>query len=132
MKLKSKKGLAGIDMVIAVIAVTIFSTLIVSLIYYNATENVKVTKETLAMIYITEIFENIGIADYKDVTQDNISSLIPEVVYNSGYDVEISVVNSDIENIEKQDNIKKVNIKLTYDVGNKTYTCSMERLKVKE
>lgn len=132
MKLKSKKGLAGIDMVIAVVAVTIFSTLIVSLIYYNATENVKVTKETLAMIYITEIFENIGIASYEEITQDNIHNLIPQNVYNSGYEVKILVEKPNIENVEEQDNIKKVNIKLTYDVGNKTYTCSMERLKIKE
>lgn len=132
MRFKSKDGLAGIDMVIAVVAITIFSALIISLMYYNATENIKVTKETLAMIYITEVFENIGIANYEDVTQDNISNLIPEAVYNSGYDIEISVVNPDIENVEEQDNIKKVKLTLTYEVGSKTYTCSMERLKVKE
>ena len=132
MKFKSKKGLAGIDMVIAVIAVIIFSTLIVSLIYYNAMENVKVTKETLAMIYITEVFENVGIADYYEITQDNISNLIPENVYNSGYEVDVSVEKPNIENAEEQDVIKKVNLALTYEVGSKTYTCSMERLKVKE
>ena len=132
MRFKSKDGLAGIDMVIAVVAITIFSALIISLIYYNATENIKVTKETLAMIYITEVFENVGIANYEYVTQDNISNLIPQNVYNSGYEVEILVEKPNIENVEEQDNIKKVNIKLTYDVGSKTYTCSMERLKIKE
>lgn len=131
MKFKSKKGLAGIDMVIAVIAVVIFSTLIVSLIYYNATENVKITKETLAMIYITEIFENIGMASYDDITEANINNLIPQGVDN-GYTVDITIDNQNIENDEKEDIIKKITAKLTYEVGNKTYTCSMQRLKVKE
>ena len=128
MKFKSKKGLAGIDMVIAVIAVVIFSTLIVSLIYYNATENVKITKETLAMIYITEIFENIGMASYDDITEANINNLIPQGVDNGRLQGQMNADWND----EKEDIIKKITAKLTYEVGNKTYICSMQRLKVKE
>ena len=41
-------------------AVMIFSSLIFAMIFNNAVENVKLKKETMAMIYITEIFETIG------------------------------------------------------------------------
>lgn len=135
MKIRSKKGLAGVDMVIAIMAVMLFSTILISLIYYNTVENVKVTKETLAMIYITEIFENIGIEeDFEKITEENIiEDLVPNKVKDS-YDVEITVSDDFEEVPENQENkiIKKITAKLTYEVGNKLYSCSMERLKVKE
>ena len=32
----------------------------------------------------------------------------------------------------QQDIIKKIKVTLTYNIGNKTYTSSMERLKIRE
>ena len=132
MKIRSKKGLAGVDMVIAIMAVMLFSTILISLIYYNTVENGKVTKETLAMIYITE---NIGIEeDFEKITEENIiEDLVPNKVKDS-YDIEITVSDDFEEVPENQENkiIKKITAKLTYEVGNKLYSCSMERLKVKE
>ena len=131
MKFKKNNGLAGIDIIIAIIAVTIFSTLIISMMYYNVSENVKLKNETLAMIYITEIFENIAIEDYENVTQDNINNFIPEEAIKL-FQVDMTVTNN-LENVtNNEDILKKVEVKLTYVVGNKTYTCSMERMKIKE
>lgn len=128
MKVKKSNGLAGIDMVIAVIAVLIFSTLIISMMYSNVLENVKLKKETLAMIYITEIFENIGIASYNDVTEENINNFIPEEVSQAGYQVDM-----DVRNVaNNEDILKKIEITLTYQITDKTYTCSMQRMKIKE
>ena len=118
-------------LIIAIIAITIFSTLIVSLMYKNVVENVKLKKETLAMIYITEIFENIGIEMYDNVTEDNISSLVPEEALKN-YEVEITVTN-DLNGVANNEQImKKVTIKMSYEVDNKTYSCSMQRMKIKE
>lgn len=131
MKVKKDNGLVGVDMIIAIIAITIFSTLIVSLMYKNVVENVKLKKETLAMIYITEIFENIGIEMYDNVTEDNISSLVPEEALKN-YEVEITVTN-DLNGVANNEQImKKVTIKMSYEVDNKTYSCSMQRMKIKE
>ena len=131
MKVKKDNGLVGVDMIIAIIAITIFSTLIVSLMYKNVVENVKLKKETLAMIYITEIFENIGIEMYDNVTEDNISSLVPEEALKN-YEVEITVT-SDLDGVANNEQImKKVTIKMSYEVDNKTYSCSMQRMKIKE
>ena len=66
MKIKEENALAGIDMVIAIVIVIIFSVIILTLITNNALENLKTAKETMAMICITQIFENIGIQSYDD------------------------------------------------------------------
>lgn len=128
MNIKKDTGLAGIDMAIAVIAIVIFTTLILGLMCSNALENVKISKETMAMLYITEIFENIGISDYDNVTEDNKELFIPKEIYNN-YEVDMSITNAE----EKEQNIlKKINIVLKYNIGKKTYSCSAERLKSKE
>lgn len=128
MNIKKEVGLAGIDMVIAVIAIIIFTTLILALMSNNVMENVKNAEETMAMIYITEIFENIGIADYDNVTNDNKENFIPQQVYNN-YGVNLTIGNVDGKS---QDILKKINLVLTYKIGNKTYSCSAERIKAKE
>ena len=128
--MKKDKALAGIDMIIAIIVVIIFSTLLLSLITNNALENVKTAKESMAMIYITEIFENIAIEKYENVTEDNINRFIPEQVLLDNYRVEMRIEenNNDIP----EDIIKKVNITLFYEINEKEYQYSMERLKIRE
>ena len=96
MKTRGDRGLATVDMIIAIIAIMIFSSLIVSMMYSNVMENVKLKKETLAMIYMTEIFENVGrenysnlsVGTYEDITvntyDEYIEGLIPEDLPCSG------------------------------------------------
>jgi len=143
MKIKKEKGIAGIDIIIALIAVIIFSTIIAFLIYTNVTENVKLKKETLAIIGITEIFENVGIQDYENldigsyedignnVYSDNIENLVPQDIINM-YKVDIIITN-EFENVENNEDImKKIVVTLTYNIQDKEYICSMERMKTKE
>lgn len=132
MNLKKDNALAGIDMIIAIVVVMIFSVLILTLITNNALENVKNAKETMAMIYITEIFENIGMAEYDTVSKENANTFISQEILNN-YDVEMRVEDT-FEKIENkdQDILKKVYLTLTYEIGNKVYSCSMERLKIRE
>lgn len=128
--MKKHNALAGIDIVIAVVAIIIFSTLILSLITTNASENIKIAKETIAMIYMTEIFENVGIAEFDNVTEENKDSLVPQGV-NGDYDVIINVVDIN-SNDDKTGIMKKIELTLKYKIGDKTYECSMERLKARE
>lgn len=143
MKIKKENGLAGTDVVIAVVVIMLFSTLIIALIYNNFMENVKLKREALAMIYITEIFENVGIANYEDLKNgnyidiennsysDNIKNLIPLDMVG-GYNVNL-VITNDLQNVENNENIlKKIVVTLTYRINNKKYSCSMERMKIKE
>ena len=131
MKIKKDKGLVGVDIIIAIIAITIFSTLIISLMYNNVIENVKLKRETLAMIYLTETFENIGIESYDNIIESNINNLVPKGARDS-YQVEMTVT-SDFDDVANNENImKKITVKMSYEVGNKTYSFSMERMKIKE
>lgn len=131
MKKKKESGIVVIDAVIATMAIMAFSILILSLIRNNIMENVKLKKETLAMIYITEIFENIAIEDYDNITEENISALVPQIVRNS-YEVELEVEDNFEEIIDVENIIKKITIKLSFEVNGKNYNCSMQRMKIKE
>ncbi len=143
MKTRDDRGLATVDMIIAIIAIMIFSSLIVSMMYSNVMENVKLKKETLAMIYITETFENVGIEDYnnltvgsyEDITNNNydsyIEGLIPEDLPED-YKVDIVITNN-LEGVKNNEDIlKKVELTLNYEVGEKIFSSSMERMKIKE
>lgn len=131
MKSKKNSGFVAVDMVVAILAIMIFSVLILALTRSNIIENVKLKKETLAMIYITETFENIGIVTYDNVTLDNINNLVPQDARDN-YLVEMNIT-TDLTAVDNNDNfMKKVTIKMSYEIGGKTYSCSMERMKIKE
>ena len=131
MIIKKQKGLVGADIIIAVITIMIFSTLILTMIYNNTLENVKLKKEALAMIYVTEIFENVGIEKYENVTAEKIKSSLSDNV-KKNFDVGVSVTNISDSISGVEDIIKKVELTLTYEIDGKKYNCSMERMKVKE
>ena len=124
---KNQNGFVGVDMAITIIAIVTFSTLIISLMYNNFLENAKLKKEALAMVYITETFENVGMAQFDEVTQESIDNLLPEDAKK------YYTVNSSVNLLENDEQIiKKISVTLSYDVGNKTYNVTMDRLKAKE
>lgn len=124
---KNQNGFVGVDMAITIIAIVTFSTLIISLMYNNFLENAKIKKEALAMVYITETFENVGMAQFDEVTQESIENLLPEDAKK------YYTVNSSVNLLENDEQIiKKISVTLSYDVGNKTYNVTMDRLKAKE
>ena len=138
MKIKEENGFTVADIVIAIIAILIFSTLIYSLMYTYVLENVKLKKENLAMIYMTEIFEKIAIADYTSITEENIkNTFITKEMKNMAESINVNVINLKEVDSNKypEDILKKISISLTYSVGKvdaKKYTYSMERMKIKE
>lgn len=133
MKSNKEKGFIGIDMVLAILAIMIFSALIASLMYTNTLENLKVRRETLATIYLTEILENIGITTYDEVIQENVNNFIPANLEEDKYNVEITISDDiDLINNEEENIIKKVVATISYELGNKNYQHSIGRIKIKE
>lgn len=128
--MKNQNALAGVDIIIALVAIIIFSTLILSLITTNVSENIKIAKETIAIIYMTEIFEKIGIADYDDVSKAKKDDFISSNV-SGDYEVEFEVTEHKKAG-EDYGIMKKIKLALKYKIGDKTYECSMERLKARE
>lgn len=133
--IKKSKGFVGIDMIISIAGILIFSALIFSLMYSNSLENVKIRKEAMAAIYMTEIMENIGIASYEQVNQENVDNgnFLPSDVPNS-YEIDIIITDElTISDTQKnEDIVKKVIASVSYYVGNKDYKLSIERVKMKE
>ena len=136
---KNNNGFVGVDMTIAVFAIIIFSTLIVSLMFNTFLENLKIKKEALATIYLTETLENVGIVNYDDITQENIDSgvinLIPPDIESYNYTMKIEVLTDSLSlsDAQKQTGIvKKVKATISYIIGNKNYQYIMERAKIKE
>ena len=133
MKAKNSKGFVGVDMVVSVVAILAFSGLIVTLMYNNYLENVKIKKGALATIYLTEIFENVGIASFDEVTQSNVDNFIPAALTEDHYQVDITVNSyTPASSTTSQDIMKKINATITYTISNKEYKLTMERAKIKE
>ena len=132
MKIKSKSGFIGTDMAIAIVAIMAFSGLIFSLMYYHYLENVKLRRSALATIYLTETMEQIGIAGYESVTQEDIEDFIPSDLNDSERPYTITVIVEELEDAD-EDIIKKVAATISYQVGeSKIYQKTIERIKIKE
>ena len=128
--IKDNKGFTQTDIVISIIAVMLFKTIILSVMINVKNSNAKLKAKSIANIYMTEILENIGIAQYEDVTEENKSKFIPEMT--KAFETQINVTKVSDEDSKKEDEIKKVEVKITYKIGNKTYEENAKRLKVKE
>ena len=139
MKKSNNKGYLSIDMAVAIVAIIVFSGLIISLMYVNFLGNTKTKKEAVAMIYLTELMENIGIAKYDEVIQENIEELKPVDLRESSESNQVYKLDINIEEIkpneelkETADIIKKITATISYTVADKTYSNTLERIKIKE
>lgn len=129
--IKNSKGFTQTDIVVAVIALIFFTTLIVALMANVKVESTKLKGKLLADIYLTEALENVGILQYDYITEENKDLIFPSMT--DVFDSQISVSKIKDEDQDKEDDIiKKVELKITYKIGNKTYEESAKRLKVKE
>lgn len=128
---KNNRGFTQADIVIAVVAIIVFTSVILALMYNVKLENTKLKGKILASIYLTETLENVGIADYDSVTEENKEQLTPEMT--DVFDSKVSVSKIiDEDTTKTEDIIKKVKVTITYKIGNKIYEESAQRLKVKE
>ena len=78
-----------------------------------------------------EFFENIGIASYNEITQENILNLLPKEVMDK-YNVVVQVIDPVLDITDKKDIMKNVTVTLSYNVNGVEYSCTMQRIKVKE
>ena len=124
--IKKETGFTGIDSTIAIIAIMLFTGIIIALMYNARLESIKIKAKVASTIYLTETMENIGIMEYEQITEQNTKILpnIPEFFQET----------LQVEEINHQGNssIKKVKAMISYTIGNKTYEETIERLKVKE
>ena len=130
---KKQGGLTGVDVTIAIVTITFFTGLILSLMYNVKNQNyIKACKIT-SDLYLTETLENIGIIDFDEVvttSSNSVSQIIPQLpaIFSETVSVEnISDIDPNKENI-----IKKVTVTISYNIGNRNYEKSVQRLKIKD
>lgn len=95
-------------------------------------ENTRQVYKISANIYLTETLEKIGIANYDDVVEGNQNLFptdLPEI-FNETITVENLKDNEEYN--FAVDVIKKVTVKISYQVNGKNYEQSISRLKQKE
>lgn len=143
MKNKSSKGFIGTDVIISIIAIMIFSSIILALILNNSLENIKLYKQAQATIFLTETLENIGDYDYikvADYSNEYNTEKLTESIeknYNKCKPIEAANKNYNItinkpELLGKNDIIQKITVDIEYTIGDKTYKQTMQRTKIKE
>ena len=129
--IKNSKGFTQTDIVVAVVAIIFFTTLIVALMTNVKVQSTKLKGKLLANIYLTEALENVGILQYDYVTEENKNLIFPKMTDVFTPQLSISKL-TDEDNTKDEDVIKMVEVKITYQIGNKTYEETAKRLKVKE
>ena len=129
--IKNSKGFTQTDIVVAVVAIIFFTTLIVALMTNVKVQSTKLKGKLLANIYLTEALENVGILQYDYVTEENKNLIFPKMTDVFTPQLSISKL-TDEDNTKDEDVIKKVEVKITYQIGNKTYEETAKRIKVKE
>lgn len=129
-KTNCNKGFTSTDIIISIIAIMLFASLIVSLILNNALKNVKLYKEAEATLYLTETFEQIGMANYTTASEysNQYDVCIPEEAASRGYIITINKP----ESLGEKDIIQKITADIEYSIGDKTYKQTMIRTKIKE
>lgn len=138
MKIKSEKGVTGIDVATGLIIFAISSVLVLNLYYqiYIITVSTKIHQVLVACI--TELCEKIDLETYEDITDVNVKKWANEIIgtyFNeekNGSTVTCSVENyKDIASTEK-DLVKEVKITITYSVSGNEVVFPVNKLKIKE
>ena len=131
--IKSNRGVSITDVVIALIILTIFTGVIGNLIYQIAYNNAALRVNAIAVDYAVKEAEYIDKIAYEDVQTSN-----EKITQINGEDVlDAFTVKLDVEDYKgndetKQDIIKKVTIKVNYNILKDEKSYKIEKLKIKE
>lgn len=139
MRIKSERGATGIDVAGGLIIFVAASAIIVTL-YYQIYMNVAIAKiHEVAIGCVTEIFEQIDLENYDDITDTKVQSLIEQSKINQYFDKSrnhstitytIEKYSDEIESAE--DIVKKIKITVTYSVNGQEREFKMNKIKIRE
>ena len=139
MKIKNERGITGIDVASGIIIFVIASAAIVNLYYQIYVTTVQTRVHEVAVGCITQVFENIDLINYEEITETKVGELIDEANMNEYFKkeknnsyVEYSLTNYQEASGVEKDLIKKVTITVIYTVGNKQITFPMSKIKIRE
>lgn len=130
---KNDKGISMIDVIIAIIILTLFVSIIGSLYYQILYYNRAIKMNAKAVSYAVTIAEYTDKIEYEDVKEDLLNENVKQKYgLEDGFEAKIKVENySDIDQT-KEDVIKIITITIDYEFLNETRSYEIKKLKIKE
>lgn len=131
--LKNNKGISMVDVIIAMMILTLFVGVIGSLYYQIVYYNSAIKMNAKAVSYAITIAEDTDKMAYEDVNSDWLNQIAKErYAIENGFIVEINVENYSNIDSSKEDIIKIVSIKVNYEFLNEARSYEIKKLKIKE
>ena len=158
-KLKKSNGIITTDAIVAVLILTLFSGLIVTISYNIYISNASIKRMSKAIGYIEDVFEYVDKNYYDDVdtaaelktyfnnkyyfeNNGNTPKQNAEVYLKTGNEqdqdtpfkatITITKYNTIPGNQDKEDLVMEINMKVEYKLGNKNQKIEMKKNKVRE
>lgn len=131
-KRKNEKGVLEIDFATGMILFMISSAAIITMYANIYTLMVKLKVNQVMIGYITEICEEIDAENYTDLTQNRVNKIISACNIPSQYSVTSSITKYTSINKSANDVVEKININVSYKVGNQNMKYTVYKVKIKE
>ncbi len=132
---KREEGVTIIDLVIAIIIMSVFVGVITTLMTGIYKQSLEVQISSNAMSYATIILEKIDEKSFEEVQNPNFVENLKasgEVTIPKEYTIKLNVENPDNVSEEVSDVIKKATVTVNYKIRNEEKSISISKLKVKE
>lgn len=123
--LKQKKGFTMVDIAVAIVIIMIFVGIITTLFYQYYLSISSKNRNAIATNCAIDIIEDVKAMNYEEVTIDTLNQKIQQFIKDGiipkGYNViaTIEKYNERPENLDKQDIIKILNVRVEYNSTNK-------------
>lgn len=137
-KIKSNKGITGVDIVLSIGIISITLTLLLSMYLSIYISNTEIERKAQAINYATQILEKASELYYADVKADNFTATnlsngakeIAGIQIPGGYTVTVNI--EPYTNNEQTDVVKKVEVSVNYKVSKRNENVTLSMYKTKE
>ena len=128
MKILDNKGVTGIDLTLSIIILSVFSGLIITLMASIRNNSIEIQKSANAMAYATIVLEKVDEKSFEEVDENFLNTLKNngEVEIAEGYTINFS------KDTVKENLMKKVTVKIFYDISGEQKSIVINKLKIKE
>ena len=128
MKILDNKGVTGIDLTISIVVLSIFSGLIITLMSSIYKNSIEIQKSANAMAYATIVLEKVDEKSFNEIDENFVNALKTngEIDIANDYAINFST------DVLEENLIKKVVVKVVYDINGEQKSITISKLKIKE
>ena len=128
MKILDNKGVTGIDLTISIVVLSIFSGLIITLMSSIYKNSIEIQKSANAMAYATIVLEKVDEKSFNEIDENFVNALKTngEIDVANDYAINFST------DVLEENLIKKVVVKVVYDINGEQKSITINKLKIKE